>query len=89
MLIIFFRIVHGKHTCDVYMARNFKQCNNIKGYFKQNQTNNEKKYSCIKIFVLKNVNHLTKLRITICSRIDISKFIYEFNIRVYKCMCNC
>ena len=89
MLKFLLRIVHGKHAYDVYMARNFKQCNTIKGYLKQNQTEYEKKYSCIKIFVLKNVYHLTKLRITICSRIDISKFIYEFNIRVYKYMCNC
>ena len=60
------RIFHGKHTYDVYMARNFKQCNALKGYFKQNQTNNDKKYSCIKYLFIKNVNHLTKLRITIC-----------------------
>ena len=41
MLIIFFRIVHGKHTCDVYMARNFKQCKAMNRLFKQNQTNNK------------------------------------------------
>ena len=62
MLKFLLRIVHGKHAYDVYMARNFKQCNTIKGYFKQNQTEYEKKYSCIKIFVLKNVLSLDEIK---------------------------
>ena len=54
------------------MARNLKQCNAMNRLLKQNQANNKENKVVQKNNVINNVNHLKKLKITICSIIDIS-----------------